>query len=405
MERSSVEKAAATPNPTPGENKNKNTTSNSKKQRPGPCGWLREHRVSLLTRHKRRLVEVPYTATIADTANALQANCVSAMAVAAPPGRWIGAGGTMILESDPATGAVRKHYIGMVTMLDILVHIAEAGVKGGGKWEEMDLNQSMMVPVSSVIGHSLEGLSLWTLNPNTSIMDCMETFSKGVHRALVPIGSQTDNSLPVELVESSPGYKMVTQMDVIRFLQESSHELKDILSSSIQALDAINENVFAVAKNTKVDEVIKTMRAASLTAVPVVDADGVELLQDGRGKRVVETFSASDLRDCPMAQLQSWLGLTVTEFKEKVGALKATLTPEGGTAISDVQQSPKLITSFPENSLKEVIEMVVVNHVHRVWVVDRQSLLLGLVSLTDILRAVRESALKMDQDMQGIVSQ
>ncbi|KAJ4792625.1 SNF1-related protein kinase regulatory subunit gamma-like PV42a [Rhynchospora pubera] len=198
---------------------------------------------------------------------------------------------------------------------------------------------------------------------------------------------------------------MVTQMDVIRFLQESSHELKDILSSSIQALDAINENVFAVAKNTKVDEVIKTMRAASLTAVPVVDADGVELLQDGRGKQVVETFSASDLRDCPMAQLQSWLGLTVTEFKEKVGALKATLTPEGGTAISDVQQSPKLITSFPENSLKEVIEMVVVNHVHRVWVVDRQSLLLGLVSLTDILRAVRESALKMDQDMQGIVSQ
>ncbi|KAJ1698558.1 hypothetical protein LUZ63_007070 [Rhynchospora breviuscula] len=404
MERS-VDKAAATPNPTPGENENKNTTSNSKKQRPGPCGWLREHRVSLLTRHKRRLVEVPYTATIADTANALQANCVSAMAVAAPPGRWIGAGGTMILESDPATGAVRKHYIGMVTMLDILVHIAEAGVKGGGKSEEMDLNQSMMVPVSSVIGHSLEGLSLWTLNPNTSIMDCMETFSKGVHRALVPIGSQTDNLLPVELVESSPGYKMVTQMDVIRFLQESSHELKDILSSSIQALDAINENIFAVTKNTKVEEVIKTMRAASLTAVPVVDADEVELLQDGRGKQVVETFSASDLRDCPMAQLQSCLGLTVTEFKEKVGALKATLTPEDGTAISDVQQSPKLITCFPENSLEEVIEKVVVNHVHRVWVVDQQSLLLGLVSLTDILRAVRESALKMDQDMQGIVSQ
>ncbi|KAJ3699028.1 hypothetical protein LUZ61_002733 [Rhynchospora tenuis] len=325
------------------------------------------------------------------------------MAVAAPPGRWIGAGGTMILESDPATGAVRKHYIGMVTMLDILVHIAEAGVKGGGKWEEMDLNESMTVPVSSVIGHSLEGLSLWTLNPNTSIMDCMETFSKGVHRALVPIESQADNSLPVELVESSPGYKMVTQMDVIRFLQESSHELKDILSSSLEALDAINENIFAVTKNTKVDEVIKTMRAASLTAVPIVDADEVELLQDGRGKRVVETFSASDLRDCPMAQLQSWLGLTVTEFKEKVGALKAALTPEGGTAISGVQQSPKLITCFPENSLEEVIEKVVINHVHRVWVVDQQTLLLGLVSLTDILRAVRESAFKMDRDMQGIV--
>jgi CBS domain-containing protein len=113
-----------------------------------------------------------------------------------------------------------------------------------------------------------------------SIIDCMETFSKGVHRALVPIESQANNSLPVELVEASPGYKMLTQMDVIRFLRESSNELKDILSSSIQALGAINENIFAITKNTKVGEAIKTMRAVSLTAVPVVDADEEESLQD-----------------------------------------------------------------------------------------------------------------------------
>jgi hypothetical protein len=161
----SEEKETATPKPTTGgENEIKDAINNSKKQRPGPCGWLREHRVGALTRYKQRLVEVPYTATVADTANALQANCVSAMAVAAPPGQWIGAGGSMILESDPTTGAVRKHYIGMVTMLDILVHIAEAGLEGG---REEDLDRSMAVPVSSVIGHSLEGLSLWTLNPNT----------------------------------------------------------------------------------------------------------------------------------------------------------------------------------------------------------------------------------------------
>ncbi|XP_078157923.1 LOW QUALITY PROTEIN: SNF1-related protein kinase regulatory subunit gamma-like PV42a [Carex rostrata] len=373
------------------------TPNNSKKQRPGPCGWLREHRVSSLTRYKQRLVEVPYTATVSDTANALQANHVSAMAVAAPPGQWIGAGGSMILESDPATGVVRKHYIGMVTMLDILVNIAEVS---------KELDESMAVPVSSVIGHSLEGLSLWTLNPNTTILDCMETFSKGVHRALVPIESQTNNSLPaVELVESSPGYKMLSQMDVIRFLQEqdSSNELKDILSSSIQALGAINENIFAITKNTKVIEAIKTMRAVSLTAVPVVDDDGKESLQDGRGKRVVETFSITDLRDYPMTQLRKWLDSTVTEFKEKVVALKDAL-PEGGTAITDVPRSPKLITCFPENSLEEVIEKVVENHVHRVWVVNEQSLLLGLVSLTDILHAVRESALSWDRDMQDIVS-
>lgn len=145
----------------------------NKKMRRGACGWLRERKVRDLVRDKRRLVEVPYTATLAHTVNALVANRVSAVPVAAPPGQWIGAGGSMILESDRATGAVRKHYIGMVTMLDLLAHIAEEGDQNHGAGDESsagpgrDLERRMSVPVSSIIGHSLEGLSLWTLNPAT----------------------------------------------------------------------------------------------------------------------------------------------------------------------------------------------------------------------------------------------
>lgn len=112
---------------------------------------------------KRRLVEVPYTATLAHTMNALVANRVVALPVAAPPGKWIGAGGSMILEADKQTGVVRKHYIGMVSMLDILAHIAPDNDGDGFD----DLEQRMAVPVSSLIGQCLESLSLWTLNPTT----------------------------------------------------------------------------------------------------------------------------------------------------------------------------------------------------------------------------------------------
>lgn len=120
----------------------------------------------------RRLVEVPYTATLGDTMNALVANKVLAVPVAAPPGQWIGAGGSMILESDKQTGVVRKHYIGMVTMLDIMAHIADGHTDEqmmGGSVDAgaADLEKMMSVPVSSIIGHCLEGLTLWTLNPNT----------------------------------------------------------------------------------------------------------------------------------------------------------------------------------------------------------------------------------------------
>lgn len=397
----------------------------NKKARAGLCGLLRERKVVDLARAKRRLVEVPYTATLAHTANALLAARVSAVAVAAPPGHWIGAGGSMILESDPATGAVRKHYIGMVNMLDILAHIAEASDDD----EAVDLDRRMAVPVSSVIGHSLEGLTLWTLHPSTSVLDCMETFSKGVHRALVPLESSADNVVALELVESAPGYRMLTQMDVVRFLRAHGAELRGVLLRTVRELGAVNDTVFAVSGGTKVIDAIKAMRAASLTAVPVADAvgSGTETLQYGSGQRAVETFSATDLRDCPVAQLQPWLGISVTEFKRKVAEYRAsarlvvpgadatdTGTPVAGyantpaaAAATDEEQSEQqesaLVTCSPESTLGEAIEAAALRHVHRLWVVDEEGLLRGVVSLTDILRAVREAALGEDLELHSIV--
>ena len=126
---------------------------------------LRDKHVRDVMVDNRRLVEVPYTAFLAHTMNSLVANQVVAVPVAAPPGHWIGAGGSMIMESDKQTGAVRKHYIGMITMLDIFAHIAGVDQMDGG--DGSDLDQKMAVSVSSIIGNCLEGLSLWTLNPNT----------------------------------------------------------------------------------------------------------------------------------------------------------------------------------------------------------------------------------------------
>lgn len=130
--------------------------------------WLRDKKVKdLMETNKRRLVEVPYTASLAHTMNALVVNRVVAVPVAAPPGHWIGAGGSMIMEADKQTGTVRKHYIGMVTMLDILAHIADADDEEMDGGDGSDLDLKMSVEVSTIIGHCLEGLSLWTLNPNT----------------------------------------------------------------------------------------------------------------------------------------------------------------------------------------------------------------------------------------------
>ncbi|XP_028188359.1 SNF1-related protein kinase regulatory subunit gamma-like PV42a [Glycine soja] len=367
---------------------------------------LKEKKVKDLMVDKKRLVEVPYMASLAHTMTTLVANKVVAVPVAAPPGQWIGAGGSMIVESDKQTGTVRKHYIGMVTMLDIVVHIAgDNHLSGDDDDITKDLDQRMSGPVSSIIGHSFEGLSLWTLNPNTSLLDCMEVLSKGVHRAMVPVDGQAENvaAAGVELVESAWSYQMLTQMDVLRFLHdragEGDGELQSILSRSVQDLLAVTEQIYAITDRTKLVDAIKCLKAAMLNAVPIVRASDVD--QDdhkqhinGRCRKLIGTFSSTDLRGCHIATLKSWLGISALAFTEDVASSPLYTESESDTQIN----RRELVTCFAESPLSEVIEKAVTRHVHRVWMVDHQGLLVGVVSLTDVIRVIRHSLLSSDSD-------
>ncbi|KAK7261939.1 hypothetical protein RIF29_28263 [Crotalaria pallida] len=363
---------------------------------------MKEKKVKDLMVEKKRLVEVPYTASLAHTMNTLVANKVAAVPVAAPPGQWIGAGGSMIVECDKQSGVARKHYIGMVTMLDIVAHIAgddDHMRSGGGGDVTKDLDQKMCAPVSSIIGHSFEGLSLWTLNPNTSLLDCMEVFSKGVHRAMVPIDGEMQNvSSGVELVEAASSYQMLTQMDVLRFLKDhAGGELQSILARSVRDLGADTEKIYAITDRTTLVDAIKCLKSAMLNAAPIVRAsdlgeDDHKQLINGRCRKLLGTFSANDLRGCYLATLKSWLGISALAFTEEVA------TSPLFTASDDNRSRRELVTCNAESPIYEVIDKAVTKHVHRVWVVDQEGLLVGVVSLTDVIRVIRHSLLS-DSDV------
>ncbi|WVZ00468.1 hypothetical protein V8G54_026537 [Vigna mungo] len=364
---------------------------------------LKEKMVKDMMVDRKRLVEVPYTASLAQTMNTLVANKIAAVPVAAPPGQWIGAGGSMIVESDKQTGAVRKHYIGMVTMLDIVAHIAGDDHLSGGDNITQDLDQRMSDPVSSIIGHSFEGLSLWTLNPNTS---------KGVHRAMVPVDGQEENvASGVELAESASSYQILTQMDMLRFLHGRAAELHSILSRSVQDLGADTVQIYAITDRTKLVYAIKCLKAAMLNAVPIVRASDVgqddhkQLINAslitslralfGRCRKLIGTFSATDLRGCHITSLKSWLGISALAFTEEVESSPLYSEPDMQNRGSSRRE---LVTCYVESPLSEVIEKAVTNHVHRVWVVDQEGLLVGVVSLTDVIRVIRHSLLSDSND-------
>ncbi|CAL0324164.1 unnamed protein product [Lupinus luteus] len=378
-----------------------------KKQRSESIVSIKEKKVRDLMVNKKRLVEVPYTASLAHTMNTLMANKVTAVPVAAPPGQWIGAGGSMIVECDKQSKTARKHYIGMVTMLDIVAHIAgddDDHLSGGDDDNGVtnDLDQKMNVSVSSIIGHSFEGLSLWTLNPNTSLLDCMELFSKGIHRAIAPVNGEMENvSSGVELVEAASSYQMLTQMDVLKFLKDNAgDELQNILARSVHDLGADTEMIYAITHSTRLVDAIKCLKSAMLNAVPIVRAsdlheDDRKQLINGRCRKLIGTFSATDLRGCYLATVKSWLGISALAFSEEVAT--SPLFTASDTERSESSRR-ELVTCYAESPIHDVIDKLVTKHVHRVWVVDQEGLLVGVVSLTDVIRVIRHSLLSVSDD-------
>lgn len=102
-------------------------------------------------------------------------------------------------------------------------------------------------------------------------------------------------------------------------------------------------------------------------------------LVQGKNRRVVGTFSASDLKGCNLATLRSWLPLNALEFAEKIPR----------TPLFASTPARELVTCHVTSTLVQVIRMATTRRVHRVWVVDKNDGLQGLVSLTDIIAAVR----------------
>ncbi|KAH7434567.1 hypothetical protein KP509_06G023200 [Ceratopteris richardii] len=239
--------------------------------------------------------------------------------------------------------------------------------------------------------------------------------SKGLHRALVPVESQMGRrTSSLESEEYSPGYRMLTQTDVIRFLHSKSEVLQPILSQNIEALGAVQTHVYGVPANMTLVDTMKCMTQASLSAVAILDyslggvdedmaeSEQVQQLVLARGKRILGTFSASDLRGCSVESFQKWAREGILRF-----LARATAARHFGVAgsalgasrelsqdeVDQLQRQIPLLTCYSNSALEYVIMKALEWRVHRVWVVEEQNgLLAGVVSFSDILRVIKQYA-------------
>ncbi|CAI6003998.1 unnamed protein product [Closterium sp. NIES-65] len=110
----------------------------------------------------------PLSTSLLSHPQLMNANGIVALPVAAPPGKWLGAGGANIVDGE-------KQYIGVVSMADVAMHVVREAARPA----------ALKAGVVSLIGNSPEGLSLWVASTSTPLVDAMEPLSKGIHRLLV----------------------------------------------------------------------------------------------------------------------------------------------------------------------------------------------------------------------------
>jgi len=238
--------------------------------------------------------------------------------------------------SAPIFDKIANDFTGTVSVWDLMSHILLTDPPG-----------SMDHKVSSIQGTSRESSKFFVFRMNDRLEKLLEPFSNGIHRVLV------------EQKPPSQGYVIFSQSDVINYFLEVEDQLGSLLDITVDNIKPLKLPTL-IRNSSSALEGYKTIRQNNVYAVGVVDENG----------KLVANLSASDLRGLKKEQLDSLTKpnfIQATNFKNK-----------------------KLVTVSSKDTLFDCMNLMAENKVHRVWVVDPKGHPLGVVTLTDCIRAFCE---------------
>eukprot|EP00899_Mesostigma_viride_P000145 jgi/Mesvir1/10130/Mv06763-RA.1 len=216
-----------------------------------------------------------------------------------------------------------------------------------------------------------DAVNLSSLDPfiafhgNTSMRAVAEKLVQGVHRVAV----------------LGPGEKIVrivTQSDMVRVLNTlpvfiEHPKTKRTLEEIGLAGKGAELNIETVTPDTPAIEAFTKMMRSKQTAIPLVDEDGL----------MVATLSASDIRLMAKRKNYELLDGTALEFVSYTRQ-----HAEMGTAGKGGKTFPAAIACSPTSTLLDCAHRFAATGVHQLYVLGPGHILLGCVTLTDLLAAL-----------------
>ena len=244
---------------------------------------------------------------------------------------------------------------GSIDYSDILHHIIAFGSKEG-KFDTTEAMRNHWEKFRAVYLSDVSNRNpLLRLTSEDKLTDALEILFCGVHRILI-----VDKDNRRKLVN------VLTQYDILKFLNNHSElipvnkQLQTIATLGIGTTMA--GKLHTVAPEIKAKDAFVTMRLLKLRALPIVDSQG----------KLLSQLSASDLRFIFRSKplKLELLELSAIDYAKKVR--------------EEVGGKDLLVWVEPEDNLSHVLQKMVKENVHRVFVTDNLISLRGVVTITDL---------------------
>ncbi|KAJ3071243.1 hypothetical protein HDU98_005624 [Podochytrium sp. JEL0797] len=316
--------------------------------------------MSLTAFASKPLVDLEAKCSVAAALATMKAQKVTAIALYGDKDHWIGAGNMNVCIGN-------KQIIGIITVLDIILYIASKHLETSAlKYSDLIAKTRAV----DIVGLNSESMSLWVADSRATLKNALEPLAKGVHRFLVPIypPATTENPRPKPI-----DYQLLSQSDIVSQLAPfltSNAQFAKLAETPISAF--MTPNPVTARRSDPVLPVLTSLASENRMAVPVVDQDGI----------LADTLSASDFRhvlehrdDQIVQEVVNALvaGLTVGDFLGVIGGQRRVLK---GVVVGTV-------------AFGEAVKLVVEGRVHRLWVVDTDGIPVGVLSLGDMIAAMR----------------
>jgi len=265
------------------------------------------------------------------------------------------------LSAAPVYDEENKKFIGSVSSLDLVTYAClsfeEKKLISMSDREFWNKEIDMVKDDADIISNLSTRNPLVTVKKSDTMDKVMSIFANGPALHRVWVEDEKDASSIIACV---------TQSDVSRFLLRHFVDFQqELWGTSVEEWGM--KEVKTVKTTEQAAKAFELLIDCRVSAIPIVD----------NSNRIISTLSATDMKGVGPGVIFKSLSKSVVEFKHEVNERENKIPREA-------------ITCRKGDRLLSVMEKMLDNSIHRVWVVDDRGSVVGVVSLTDIFSQIKK---------------